>query len=96
MSIAVHYMQLHVPLRDVNNFLIFPKMAEIEDNTLLREIRISLRMLKNTSRVNAHEKKNFVYPAGYIMFYFLYKHQWNTKPFHPLKLFSLRKAGFIV
>ena len=63
-------MQLHVPLRDVNNFLIFSKMAEIEDNTLLREIRISLQMLKNTSRVSAHEKKNFVYPADYMMFYF--------------------------
>lgn len=36
MSIAVHYMQLLVPLRDANNFLIFSKMAEIEDNTLLR------------------------------------------------------------
>ena len=29
-----------------------------------------------------HEKRNFVSPSGHLMFYSLYKHQWNTKPFH--------------
>ena len=29
-----------------------------------------------------HEKRNFVSPSGHVMFYLLYKHQWNTKPFH--------------
>ena len=28
-----------------------------------------------------HEKRNFVPPSGHIMFYLLYKYQWNTKPF---------------
>ena len=28
------------------------------------------------------EIRNFVSPSGHVMFYLLYKHQWNTKPFH--------------
>ena len=28
-----------------------------------------------------HEKRNLVSPSGLVMFYLLYKHQWNTKPF---------------
>ena len=28
-----------------------------------------------------HEKRNFVSPSDHVMFYLLYKHQWNTKPF---------------
>ena len=37
---------------------------------------ISLRVLK---------KRNFVSPSGHVMFYLLYKHQWNAKPFYPAK-----------
>ena len=29
-----------------------------------------------------HEKINFVFPSDHVMFYLLYKHQWNTKLFH--------------
>ena len=29
-----------------------------------------------------YEKRNFVSPSGRVMFYLLYKHQWNTKPFN--------------
>ena len=29
-----------------------------------------------------HKKRNFVSPSGHVMFYLLYKHQWNTIPFH--------------
>ena len=29
-----------------------------------------------------HEKRNLVSPSAHVMFYLLYKHQWNTKPFH--------------
>ena len=29
-----------------------------------------------------HAKRNFASPSGHAMFYLLYKHQWNTKPFH--------------
>ena len=51
---------------------------------------ISLQVLKNifmsecSERVKyfQHEKTNFVPPSGHVMFYLLYKHQWNTKPFH--------------
>ena len=28
-----------------------------------------------------HEKRNFVSSSGLVMFYLLYKHQWNTKQF---------------
>ena len=33
--------------------------------------------------------------GGHVMFYSLYKHQWNSKPFH-LNIFLLRKARFIM
>ena len=29
-----------------------------------------------------HKKRNFVSPSDYVMFYLLYKLQWNTKPFY--------------
>ena len=29
-----------------------------------------------------HDKRNFVSPSEHVMFYLLYKHQWNTKPCH--------------
>ena len=42
-----------------------------------------------------HEKRNFVSPSGHVMFYLLYKHQWNTKSFL-WNSFFLRKARFIM
>ena len=47
-----------------------------------RRYEISLRVLKNISRVSAakseiffqHEKRNLVSPSGHVMFYLLYKH----------------------
>ena len=42
-----------------------------------------------------HEKRNFVSPSGHVMFYLLYKHQWNTKPFH-FNSFLVWKAWFIM
>ena len=42
-----------------------------------------------------HEKRNFVFPSGHVMFYLSYKHQWNTKPFH-WNSFIPRKARFIM
>ena len=44
-----------------------------------RRYEISLRVLKN---IFHHERRNFVSPSGHVMFYLLYKHQRNTKPFH--------------
>ena len=69
-----------------------------------RRYEISLRVLKNISRVSAanewnifqHEKRNFVSPSGHVMFYLLYKHQWNAKPFHFNTSFLLRKARCIM
>ena len=54
-----------------------------------RRYEISLRVLKNISRVSAanewnifqHKKRNFVSPSGHVMFYLLYKHQWNANHF---------------
>ena len=42
-----------------------------------------------------HEKRNFVSPSGHVMFFLLYKHQWNTKPFH-FNSFLVWKARFII
>ena len=65
---------------------------------------ISLQVLKNISRVSAvnewniffqHEKRNLVSPSGHVMFYLLYKHQWNTKPFH-FNRFLVWKARLIM
>ena len=42
-----------------------------------------------------HEKRNFVSPSDHVMFYFLYKHQLNTKPFY-LNSFLVWKVRFIM
>ena len=68
-----------------------------------RRYEISLRVLKNISRVSAanewnifqHSKRNFVSPSGHVMFYLLYKHQWNAKPFH-FNIFFAAKAWCIM
>ena len=57
-----------------------------------RRYEISLRKRVKYSQ---HEKRNFVSPSGHVMFYLLYKYQWNTKPFH-WNSFFLRKARFIM
>ena len=65
--------------------------------------KISLRVLKNISRVSAanewniffqHEKRNFVSPSNHVMFYLLYKHQWNAKPFY-LNSFLVWRCGLL-
>ena len=43
-----------------------------------------------------HEKRNFVSPSGHVMFYLLYKHQWNTKPFHWNSFFPAKGAIYYV
>ena len=48
----------------------------------VQRYEISLRVFKN---IFQHEKRNFVSPSGQVMFYLLYKHQWNAKPFHFLQ-----------
>ena len=68
----------------------------------VRRYEISLRVLKNISRVSAanewkffqHKKTNFISPSSHVMFYLLYKHQWHTKPFH-FNSFLLWKAQLI-
>ena len=85
MSIAVHYMQLLLPLRDVNNFFIFSKMAEIEDNTLLRgDTNFSSNVEKYFTSERTLEEE-FLISSWLYNVLFLYKHQWNTKPFHFLR-----------
>ena len=66
-----------------------------------RRYEISLRVLKNISRVSAaneliifqHEKRHFVSPSGHVMFYLLYKH--HAMKFQTTSL-SLRKVQFIM
>ena len=51
---------------------------------------ISLRVLKNISLVRCDpreiffstQEEKFCISSGHVMFYLLYKHQWNTKRFH--------------
>ena len=43
-----------------------------------------------------HEKRNFVSPSGHVMFYLLYKHQWNTKPFQWNSFFLAKGAIYYV
>ena len=67
-----------------------------------RRYEISLRVLKNISRVSAanewnifqHEKRNFVSPSDHVIFYLLYKHQWNAKPFYLNSFFGLKGAVY--
>ena len=55
-----------------------------------QKYEISPKELKNFPWVSAAnkwnifelEKRKFVSPSSHGMFYILYKHQWNTKPFH--------------
>ena len=42
-----------------------------------------------------HVKKNFVSPSDHVIFFLLYKHQWNAKPFY-VKRFLVWKVRFIV
>ena len=52
--------------------------------------KISCLVLKNISWASAanklkifqHEKRNFVSTSGHVIFYLLYKHQWNKRSFH--------------
>ena len=43
-----------------------------------------------------HEKGNVVSPSGHVMFYFLYKYQWNSKLFHFNTLFGVKGAIYYV
>ena len=43
-----------------------------------------------------HEKRNSVSPSGHAMFYLLYKHQWNTKPFYWNSFFPAKGAIYYV
>ena len=64
---------------------------------------ISLQVLKNISRLSAvnewnifsTQEENFVSRSGHVMFYLLYKHQWNTKAFH-FNSFLVWKVQFIM
>ena len=66
--------------------------------------KISLRALKNISRLHErsewvkyffqHAKRNFVSPSDHVMFYSLYKHQWNAKPFYLKSFFGLKGAVY--
>ena len=57
-----------------------------------RRYEICLRVLKYFH----HEKRNLASPSGYVMFYLLYKHQWNTKPFHWNSFFPAKGAIYYV
>ena len=39
-----------------------------------------------------HSKRNFVSPSGHVLFYLLYRQQWNSKPVH-LNIFFAAKGA---
>ena len=43
-----------------------------------------------------HKKRNFVPSSSHVMFYLLYKHQWNTIPFHWNSSFPAKGAIYYV
>ena len=45
----------------------------------------------NEWNIFQYEKRNFISPRGHVVFYLLYKHQWNSKPFS-LKYFFVAKG----
>ena len=60
------------------------------------EIRNFSSSVERTSEIFfQREKGKFVSPSGHVMLYLLYKHQWNTKPFH-FNRFLVWKARFIM
>ena len=54
------------------------------------------RLLRSIVKYFQHEKRNFVSPSGHVMFYLLYKHQWNTKPFQWNGFFPAKGAIYYV
>ena len=58
--------------------------------TAARRYEISLLVLKKyftseRSRVKYMRREIFISPSGHVMFYLLYKHQWNTKQYFGVK-----------
>ena len=83
----------------------FPIIFSIHRGYYMAVLRyeIYLRVLKNISRVSAakewnilfqHEKRNYVSPSDHVMFYLLYKHQWNAKPFYLNSFFGVKGAVY--
>ena len=62
------------------------------DTKFLSECR---KILRTSEIFFQHEKRNFVSPSDHVIFYLLYKHQWNAKPFY-LKSFLVWKVPFIM
>ena len=77
-----------------NNILIKIKEC-IEDNTWLRgdtKFFFSCWKIFHSFAGFSTREENFVSPSGHVMFYLLYLHQWNAKPFH-LNIFLLPKGA---
>ena len=68
----------------------------------VQKYEISPKELKNFPWVSAAnkwnifelEKRKFVSPSSHGMFYILYKHQWNAKPFH-FNFFGCKKCNVL-
>ena len=53
------------------------------------------RSLRSLVKYFSRLEEKFRIPSGHVMFYLLYKHQWNTKPLH-FNNFLAWKARFIM
>ena len=57
---------------------------------------ISLPALKDFSQESKHKKWNFVSPSGHVIFYLLYKHQWNTYEGTAIKDTALKRPNYFM
>ena len=59
-----------------------------------RRYEISLRVgVANEWNIFQHEERNFESPSDHVMFFLLYKHQWNTKPHFTLIAFYCERCN---
>ena len=59
--------------------LLIGKSVEVIVFMAMQRYEISLQVLKI---IFQHDSEIWYLQSGYVMFFLLYKHQWNTKPFH--------------
>ena len=63
-------------------FNLYKKQRILHGCAEIQNFSSSVEKSRKQVKYFQHEKRNFVSPSSHVMFYLLYKHQWNTQPFH--------------
>ena len=71
--------------------MFFLNIKEVYDILRILHGRLEIRNFSSSEIFVQHSKRNFVSPSGHVMFFLLYKHQWNTKPFHLIVFWCERR-----